>query len=208
MLPNQFGWFNAQTGSGGLKCVGQDAEGILVVNSAKGTVRIKVQGRDPVGLRGLLRSCLTSVIGNFGGIAITKEKVVCGACDEEMSTQVLHRKIMKGKQHLFCNNCDTPLPIDDLLPGALSTSHNADALVENYKLLSEWLKTPEKAKEEGKFVFGQKVAWRHLVTTYLRSFLPAAMHPEDMPPLLWLPRRSSSGCVCVCVGVWVFALYL
>lgn len=204
VFPYQAAWFNVQTGSGGLKCVGGDAEGTLVVNATERTVVIKVQGRNPVGLRGLLWGCLNSTIGTFGGIAITKEKVVCGACDEETSTRLLRRKIMKGRLDFICEMCDTRLPVDDLLPGALCTSHNANAATDTYQLLREWMKTPEKAKAEGKLFPGQKMAWRQLVSTYLRSFLPVAMHPEDSPPLLWLPQLSATGCVhlaCIVVAL-------
>lgn len=171
------------------------AEGILTVDAVKAIVMIKVQGRDPVGLRGLLWGCLRSTIGSFAGVNVTKEKVVCGVCDEETSTRVLRRKIIKGRLNFYCENCDTALPIEDLLPGSLCTSHDGDGANDNYKLICEWIKTPEKAQAQDKFFPGQQMAWRHVLSTYLRSFLPTTIHPEDSPPLLWLPQLSSTGWV-------------
>ena len=169
---------------------------------------IKVQGRDPVGLRGLLCGCLHSAVGSFGGVEITKEKVVCGICNEEVSTRVLRRKIMKGRLHLSCQNCDERLPITDLLPGALCTSDNADAASDNYKLLCDWMQTPEKAKSEDMFFPGQKMAWRQLVSTYLSSLLPVTMRPSDSPPLLWLPQLSPTGWVSSACALYFILLIL
>ena len=206
----QAAWFDVHTGSGGLKCKGPHAEGILAVDAAKETVTIKVQGRDPVGLRGLLCGCLHSAVGSFGGVEITKENVVCGICNEEVSTRVLRRKIMKGRLDLRCQICDERLSITDLLPGALCTSDNADAASDNYKLLCEWMQTPEKAKSEDMFFPGQKMAWRQLVSTYLRSFLPVMMRPSDSPPLLWLPQLSSTGSVSftnsACLSIFILSI--
>lgn len=196
MSPCQAAWYDAQTGSGGLKCAVNDAEGTLVVDAPGKAVTIKVQGRDAVGLRGLLCGCLRTAVGNFPGVKITKERVVCGVCEEETSTRALRRKIMSGGLEILCAVCDTRLPIEDLLPGTLhaSASHGAAAAADNYKLLCEWIKTPEKAKAEGKFLPGQQMVWRQLLSTYLRSFVPAAIHSEDSPPLLWLPQLSPTGC--------------
>ena len=156
----------------------------------------------------MLCGCLHSAVGSFGGVEITKENVVCGICNEEVSTRVLRRKIMKGRLDLRCQLCDERVPITDLLPGALCTSDNADAASDNYKLLCEWMQTPEKAKSEDMFFPGQKMAWRQLVSTYLSSFLPVTMRPSDSPPLLWLPQLSPTGwvsCACVmCLYVCLF----
>ena len=171
------------------------AEGILTVDAEKATVMIKVQGRDPVGLRGLLSGCLRSTIDSFPGVKVMKENVVCGFCGEERSTGALRKRIMTGRLNLYCEICDAALPIEDLLPGSLCASHGDNDVKDNYKLICEWIKTPEEAQTQGKFFPGQQMAWRRLLSTYLRSFLPATMHPEDSPPLLWLPQLSSTGWV-------------
>ena len=97
----------------------------------KGIVAIKVQGRDPVGLRGLLYGCLHSTIGSFGGIAITRERVICGFCDEETAIRGLTRKIMKGRVDFICDVCDSRLPVADLLPGSVPTAHDEDAAADD-----------------------------------------------------------------------------
>ena len=190
----QAAWFNAKTGSGGLKCVFGDSEGILDVDAKIEIVTIKVQGRDPVGLRGLLWGCLRSAIGSFSGVNIKKERVVCGSCEEEVSTRALRARMgHHSTLNLKCESCENALHIEDLLPGILNSSHVDDATNEKYKLICEWIKTPERAKTQGKFFPGQQMAWRYLLTTYLRSFVPVAMQSEDLlPPLLWLPRLSST----------------
>ena len=171
------------------------AEGILTVDAAKEIVEIKVQGRDPVGLRGLLSGCLRSTIDIFDGVKVTNENLVCGFCKVWRSTTGLRRRIIQGRLIFRCENCQNVLPIEDLLPGSLRTSHDDDGAKDNYQLVCEWIKTPEKAQLDGKFYTGQQMAWRSLLSTYLRSFLPTTVQPKDSPPLLWLPQTSSTGWV-------------
>ena len=103
----QAAWFDVQSGSGGLKCVFSGAEGILTVDAEKATVMIKVQGRDPVGLRGLLSGCLRSTIDSFDGVEVTNENIVCGSkkCNVWRSTKGLRQRIMQGRLIFHCENC-------------------------------------------------------------------------------------------------------
>ena len=179
------------SGSGGLKCQLANAEGTVFVDTAKATVTIKVQGRDAAKLRGALRQCLHSTIAKFSGVRMVKEAVVCGVCQNHTSIQSLYQRVMKGLRDFECDNCKTRSPITDLHPDP----HSSYAVADKHKLFCQLMQKEETAEKEGRFLPGPKAAFRNVVTAYLSSFLPTSMQRQDAPPLLWLPRTSSTGCV-------------
>ena len=181
------------SGSGGLKCQLENAEGTVFVDTARATVTIKTQGRDAAKLRGTLRQCLHSTIAKFSGVRMTREAVVCGVCQNHTSIQALYQRVMKGLRDFECDNCKTRSPITDLHPDPLS----GGAVADKHKLFSEWMEKEETAEREGNFLPGREAAFRNIVPAYLSSFLPSNMRPEDSPPLLWLPQISSKGYVTI-----------
>ena len=195
-----------ETGSGGLKCMLDMNEGMLNIDAAKSFITIKVQGPNPVGLRGLLWGCVVSALREFAGIAVEKEHVVCGICGTERPVKVLRRKIKKGRFRILCEECDEQLPIDDLLPGALHTADtDPESATQDHKLVLELLAAANKDKTRGKFGPGKQLAWRGLLTTYLSSFLPRTIRPERAPPLLWMPQISPTGLGLAFEWLWVGA---
>ena len=204
MCPFQAAWFRVHSGSGGLKCQLANAEGTVVVDAAKATVTIKVQGRGAAKLRGALRQCLHSTIAKFSGVRMVKEAVVCGVCQNHTSIQSLYQRVIKGLRDFECDNCKTRSPITDLHPDPRSSGTVAD----KHKLICEWMEKEETAKRERNFLLGRKAAFRNVVPAYLSSFLPTNMRPRDSPPLLWLPQISSIGYVTMmCFQSFVFLLF-
>ena len=182
-----------ETGSGKLKCVLDKDEGTVDIDAEKCVVTVKVQGPNPVGLRGLLWRCFLSAVHEFSGLAIERETLVC-ACGGTRSAAGVRKKFTRGKFRVECYECDEVLPTDDLLPGALSlATDDPTAAANDYKRMLELLASADKAKSRGKFGPGKQREWRRLVAVYLYSLVtPAVPDRNRAPPLLWLPRPSPS----------------
>lgn len=171
----------------------KDNEGFVEIDAVKCVVTVKVQGPNPVGLRGLLWECLVLAVREFSSVEIEQEELVC-ACGQTLSANYVRKSFTRGNFRVKCV-CEELLPTDDLLPGALSlATEDPTAASKDYELMLQLLAFAEKTKKSGKFGFGTQREWRRLVTVYLFSFVKKAAFPnrDRAPPLLWLPRPSTS----------------